>query len=552
MKLKRGLVVTIISIIILTMSTNSFAMSLRDKMREDAKKSSNTVSNSVTNEASNKVSNKTSNRVDNKVSNKVENKVENEVEEPDYEEEYTVITRKEVRNKDLAVIEATKDVEFENLKVNGNVYIASTNEITLDNMDVNGDVMLFTSDKVVIKDSDISGSVYIASTTTNIKNSQLLSVYTVGEEITIDSNTSIERDLKTINEVINFDGRVERDYFAIGAKIVVGDNARIDGKTIVRTEDKEISKRAEINDLDYEEITYTKTNHEDENNGNIITYLISEGTGIAIILLITIFVLCCFPKFVKVNSNLRLRSFFTDFLLGIIMCLITAAIAIGLFATGYGAGYGFVLLNLLFLFLMLGKVLFTISFAIRLCCDSQRISRVKAFFGTVIVALALSAIGMISLAGNVGLIIEAVIELILAFTGFGAMFNVLFSSKKRYETVIVKPEPPKPEPPKPETEVEVEAAPVATPVPPVAPEKDEKAMKDEIKAEIKKELKEEAKKEARKIENQKRNETKKFENQNHNNNKPKDEKPKENKPKEEKKPENQEKKSENNKGKKEQ
>ena len=551
MKLKRGLVVTIISIIILTISTNSFAMSLRDKMREDAKKSSNSVSNSVTNE----VSNSTENKVTNSVSNKVENKTNDKVEEDD---KVVSSSKKEITNKDISVLEPTNDVEYENIAVNGNVFIACTKSIRLEDVEINGDVMLF-AENVEIRDSEIAGSVYVASRVdTNIKNSQILSLYSVsGEETTIDLSTEIVRDLKVIGSRIVFNGEVGRDFNAVGGKIEIQDRARIDGKAYVRTEERDISKKAYIGELDYEEITYTKDTTESNTNERVINYLINEGTGLAVILLISIFVLCCFPKFVGVNSSLRLRNFFTDFLLGVVIFIIGLAISIGLFASGYGAGYGLILLNLLFLFVILGKVIFTIAFAIRLCCEPERTSKVKAFFGVVLVALALSAIGMISLAGNVGIIIDGVIDLILLFTGLGSMFTSIFSSTKRYERKPeIRPEPPKPvEPPKPEANVE--AIPV-TPVAP-APEKDEKSMKDEIKAEIKKELKEEAKREAKKEakkeeikkEEPKKVETKKVENQN-NNNKPKDEKPKENKPKEDKKPENKDKKNEDNKNKKDQ
>ena len=162
----------------------------------------------------------------------------------------------------------------------------------------------------------------------------------------------------------------------------------------------------------------------------VITYLIGKGTEIAIILIITIFVLYGFPKFTEVNSALRLRDFFKAFFTGLLEFILVIAIAVGLFFTGYGIGYGLILINLLILFTILGKVIFTISFAVRMSCYPGKVSLIKAFFATVFVAVILAGIEMISLLGSIGFIINVIFNMILAFVGLGSMFRVIFTSKR--------------------------------------------------------------------------------------------------------------------------
>ena len=75
--------------------------------------------------------------------------------------------------------------------------------------------------------------------------------------------------------------------------------------------------------------------------------------------------------------------------------------------------------------------MFVISFAIRMSCNPESKSRVKAFFATVLVGVVLALIEMLSLAGEVGAVIVLALDGVLAMSGFGAMFRVIFTSKKR-------------------------------------------------------------------------------------------------------------------------
>ena len=507
MKLKKLLVTIIVSILILTFSVSVLATS---DNKVDEQKLENEVSNSVENETQNEVQNKVENKVENEVSNSVKNEIKNEAAKNETSKTETTkepTTRKKLVNEEVAVFD--DNIKYKNTLVNGNVFLAG-NKVVLSSSEVNGDVMIFATE-VEIKDCEISGSVYIASEDILIDSSEMVSVYLAGDNVEIGEDAKISRELRVVGATtVTLSGEVGRDFSSISSKIVITDNAKVLGESNISADTQEISEKAVLSDLNFEKIDYIKTTSASE---TFITYLIEKGTEIAVILLITIFVLGCLPKFVDVNSSLRLRDFFREFFTGLLEFIVVVAISLGLCYLGYSAGYGLILLNLLILFSALGKVIFIISFAVRMSCNPEKVSKIKAFFATALVAVILAAIEMISLLGTVGVIICIVINIALAITGLGSMFRVLFTSKKKMEKLgnkkignknvvvqeVIVEKDVKSEPEKVIEEVKEEAKeePIKENV--KEEKKEEASVQEELKEEIKKEVEEEVKEEVKEL-----------------------------------------------------
>ena len=435
MRLKKVLVALIISILILAVGTSSFAVTSTNEVtnktvkNEVSNERKDTDKNEVKNETKNKAENKTDSKEENKTENKTDSKKEN-VKDSDKKasgKKESAKKSSKIINEDITSAEGNENVTYNDITVNGNVFVANGDKVTLNNVKVDGDVVIFATE-AEIKDSEIEGSVYVTSQNVTIASSEINSMYIVGETIEVIEDTEISRELRIVGSDVTIDSEVKRDTFVIAEKVTIGDEAKLSRKTVIKADSKSISEDADIKALDFEKIEYaTETN----TSNTIITYLIDKGTEIAIILVIAIFILGGFPKFTEVNSCLRIVDFFKAFLTGLLEFIVIIAIAIGLLFTGYGAGYGLLIINLLITFAFLGKMIFIISFAVRLSCNPEKVSKIKAFFAIVLVALVVDAIEMISLAGSVGLIIDVILNVILALTGLGTMFRVIFTSKKK-------------------------------------------------------------------------------------------------------------------------
>ena len=428
MKLKKGLIALIISIMILSISTNVFAVtrnSNSEKTLKDAL-SQNKVENKIENKVANRTENKVENKVKNETKDDVKNKTKNEVSKNYTEKETTKDSKTNIINEDIAKA-SEDDLEYKNLKINGNMFLSSVKNVKFDNMEVNGDVVIL-SDSIEINDSKISGSIYSASDKISISNSKIVSSYLVSSNVKVDRDTIVSREFKVIGENVVLNGEIGRRVYVFCENIEIGEDAIIGGNAEILSETKKISEDANIRELDYEKVSFSNESDTDE---TVITYLIEKGTEVLIIVLISIFLLCLFPKFTQVNSSLKIRDFVKSFFTGLLEFLIILAIGIALIATGYGIGYGLLLINLLFSFVILGKIIFVISLAIRISCKPEKVSKLKVFFTTVFVALVLAIIEMISLLGTVGFIIDVIINIILAFTGLGSMFRVIFTSQKK-------------------------------------------------------------------------------------------------------------------------
>ena len=426
MKLRKGLIALMISILMLAVSTNTFAVTSKNSVTNNT---TNTVKNEVEDDEE-VVENKTKN-----TTNTMKNETKNEtskITKSSTSKSKNVTTSKssktEVINADIVNAESDKNLEYKDVVVNGNIFIANSDKIIFDNVKVNGDVVVFAANVEIIN-SEIEGSAYITATEKlAVTDSEINAMYCLGDKVEISDGTEISRELRAVGSTVTINGEIGRDVYVFAESVKFQDNAKVSGKAVIKSESKTISENADIPNLDYEKVNYSNTSDTSE---SIITYLIEKGTEIVIILLIAIFILCGFPKFTEVNSSLRLRDFFKAFFTGLLEFIVIVAIAVGLFFTGYGIGYGLILLNLLITFVILGKVLFIVSFAIRLSCKPEKISKIKAFFTIVVVALVIAFIEMVSVAGTTGMIIDMIINCVLAITGFGSMFRVIFTSKKK-------------------------------------------------------------------------------------------------------------------------
>lgn len=94
-------------------------------------------------------------------------------------------------------------------------------------------------------------------------------------------------------------------------------------------------------------------------------------------------------------------------------------------------GYAFALINLSIVFAILGEALFIIAAAIRIAGNPEKISKVKVFFMTIVIAIIIEAIGYIGLLGNVFGTISSIIYFVIAISGFGGMMRVIFTPRMK-------------------------------------------------------------------------------------------------------------------------
>lgn len=421
MRLKKCLIIGFISILIFTISTNCFAVT--SKKDSISKEIENKISNSVKNVVNNTNKIESSSNILNNNEKSISNK--NSVER---------VTKKNIIENDVVNVEGNEIAEYKDILVNGNMFIANGEKVLLDNVKVDGDVIIF-SNEAEITDSEIKGSIYTASKSIDILSSKLKSAYLAGNEINIESNTEVTRELKIAGNNVNIDCEVDKDTYIIAKMVNFGDNAKLIGKTIIEAESKEVSEKSKIEDLKFEETNFSDydftvdINNED---GNKI-YLFEKITGFIALVVISIFVIFCSPKFSEVNESLRLRNFFADFFMGLLEIIAIFIISILLFVTGYGIGYGIIVLNLLIIFIILGKFVFIMSMAVRLSCNSENNSKTKAIFSVIALGIVFLLIDMVALLGTAGTIIDIIVNCILAITGFGALLRVIFASKKKIE-----------------------------------------------------------------------------------------------------------------------
>ncbi len=366
------------------LSEEDLIPALEEKLKEEQSQEDNSVRENTT---------KTENTINKNVTNTTKNDSSNTKKEKKYDTEIL---------SDVYVTDLKNDVSYENTYIDGNVYIISSAKVEFKDCEISGSVFII-SDSFELNNTKIEGSSFVVAEKINLVKSQIKSVYAVANTIESDEDSEIVNDIRAIASVVNVLGEIGRDSY--------------------------------IQVLDTSNVEYSVTIQD------ILPELIAKYV---IILLIAIFVLCGFPKFVGVNLSLKISSFFKAFFTGILEIIIITLIALTIMVLGFGAGYAFAVLILLVAMLCLGKVIFVIAFALRLVKNKGKNVRVKAFIFTIFVAAVVEAIELIMVLGETGFAVNLIINMILAITGFGTLMRVIFTSKTK--KVPEKPKTPEPIP----------------------------------------------------------------------------------------------------------
>lgn len=289
---------------------------------------------------------------------------------------------------DIYIAETENDLKYEDVTIDGNVYIVSTARVVFENSEILGNVFII-SDSFEVNNTIIDGSSYIVADKINFIESEIKSIYAFANVIESDEETSIINDIRAVANTVNFLGEVGRESY-----IQVFETSNIEYSVTIQ---------------------------------DILPEIL---TRFGIILVLAIIILGGFPKFVGVNLSLNISSFFKAFFTGILEIVIISAIALALMIWGFGIGYAFAILLLLGILLYFGKVIFIVAFALRLVKNRNRNARVKAFIFTIFVAAVVEAIELTMVLGETGFIVNLAINIILSITGFGTLFRVILTPKK--------------------------------------------------------------------------------------------------------------------------
>lgn len=457
MKNKKIILAILSIILIITLSTISFAASFEEAV-ENYKNRTNTVAeNTVSNSAENVSEEEPEKEVQNNVENKVEIKTEEEKEDlpddaligpevkPEKEdaeiEEEDIITFKETILEDVYKM-SDKKIEYKEVYIDANAYIMSGEELLLEDVKVDGNLFVMAT-KVTLKNVLVEGSIYLLGENINV-DGQFDSVYICGNKVIVSSDTNILKEARITGDEVTFEGTAQRNIYVYADIVKLTDEAKILGDCNVEASSTEISEDAQINGknnisiVEETEVVFDKM--------EIYKSIIAETV---IILVVAIFILSTSPKFIDVNGRLRLRDFFKAFFTGLLEIILVIAILTALSYIGYGIGFGFALFILTCVLVYFGKMLFIISAGIRLCGKKEYVSRVKAFFMIIFVLLVVEALSLLQLTGLVGFIASLIINLVLGITGFGSIVRVVLTPIKRNRPIKVK------QPKKPEMKVEV-------------------------------------------------------------------------------------------------
>lgn len=394
---------------------------VKNETVQEKDETDNTVKNEIT---SNEV--ETENKIDDK-NDALEEKTDDENAEV---EEEGIVTFQKTLSEDL--VKVGDNVEYKELCIDGNAHIIAE-KVVLEDFKVEGNLFIISAN-IELKNVIVEGSAYIISETVKV-DGQIESAYIVSNDVTIEVNTDIIKELRVVSTNFELEGSIGRDLYAYSESLKITDRAEVYGDCIVEASTVDVSEDAKIVGEKRIEIVENTNTGFSINKQYIYSSIIVDCI---IILIVAMFVLYSSPKFVAVNGRLRLRDFVKAFFTGLFELILVFIIFIGLSYIGYGLGFGFALLILSILLVYFGKMLFVISAGIRLAGKSENVSEIKAFFAILFILVIVEAISLLELTGAVGLLVSMAIDFVLGITGFGSLVRVVLTpSRKKKQSKIV-------------------------------------------------------------------------------------------------------------------
>jgi hypothetical protein len=318
-----------------------------------------------------------------------------------------------------------ENIEYESYYINGNVFIMGAQKVTIKDSEIDGNVFIM-ADEIELLNSTVNGTLFLGAVDVTL-DITADSAYVMGSTITVKDSTYFNKDLKLFGENVEFAGVVDRDLSVSAKNLTASDSSKVNRNAYIDMEEGEFSEDIVLGDANITIIEETEENTSDILKEKLFDILAS----LIAILVIAIFVLATSPKFTEVNVTLRLRNFISSFFVGLLGLILAFFIAFMIMLTGHAIGYAMALIALTIVFVGLGKALFVIAFAIRLAGKPEKVSKVKVFFMTIFVVLVVEAIECLKLVGNIGEIIVLIFNIIIGISGFGALLQVLLTSKKK-------------------------------------------------------------------------------------------------------------------------
>lgn len=200
---------------------------------------------------------------------------------------------------------------------------------------VNGDVRLAGSEVNV--EGKVQGSVTAAGASLKLSKDAV-----VGRDVTAGGNDmqingAVGRDVMSGSDALRISGTVGRDVTAGVNSLTVSDGAKITGNLNYTGE----KSGAVANGTVQGKVNFTQAENERGDKGFDV---LAAFVGLLALVVFTVLAVLLMPRFIHTAASLSLRNVLLAALLGLAFVVLMPVLAIVLFATGFGALTGFVLL----------------------------------------------------------------------------------------------------------------------------------------------------------------------------------------------------------------
>lgn len=312
-----------------------------------------------------------------------------------------------------------------NENVDANVYVMGEN-VKIDGAFIYGNLYVMAN-KIEIIDSEIEGSIYALGENISFSGSAN-DIYACASNIDFDLDSYIWRSAKVGADTVNMNGNIGRNLYASVNNLSIGDNATIEGSlNYYSANEGNIAEQAKIGEVNFEQ----QKIEEDANGGiDFIGYLYDAMTVALKTLIVALIIVFFINKF---NNIKRTNNVATDLLKatgkGTLVFVVVPIIFIILICSIIGVGLGFALMALYIIAIYIATSTVSLEITHRILNKQKdvEIKKWKIVGISILISLAIWAIGLIPVIGGI-------IKFILILMGLGIWYTIIFQRNKK-ETV---------------------------------------------------------------------------------------------------------------------
>lgn len=306
--------------------------------------------------------------------------------------------------------------------IEGNVFLIAQ-KVILTDVNVMGSAYII-AEELTLNGVNASGSLYTISKKIDVENSSLANIYSISENIILNQETELFKNLYTIASGCEYNARTTKNVNIIGDNIKIGENANVLGDLNVIGDTKpEIPETASIGNFNFVEESVEEDVEVMSAKVKIKTAIIEVLNYVIATVAIAFVLLKLLPNIKEKANTYQASDLVVSAIIGLVLIFVIPIAIILLLATGILSKLGFAILWIYLLSFVISSPLSVIIIGLMV---AKKLDKQEFKYILGIIAIVAAIVAVLNLING----ISVFVGVIMGIVGFGLILRLPLAKNK--------------------------------------------------------------------------------------------------------------------------